>query len=124
MQNIDNKQVDKRFTKIAISGGCGFIGSELINYLNQQGYTNIDIFEKLDSLHNKWQNIAGLQFNAIYDYFDLLKYDVYSQYKWVLVIGGNSKSLMRMSLIPEFFCKPPTVSILFFVCTQFMNWRR
>lgn len=92
MQNIDNQQINKKSIKIAISGGCGFIGSELINYFNQQGYTNIDIFEKLDSLHNKWQNIAGLQFNAIYDYLDLQKDDVYPQYQWVILMGGNSST--------------------------------
>lgn len=92
MQNIDNQRFDKKSIKIACTGGAGFVGSELIQYLNQQGYTNIDIFEKLDGLHNKWQNIAGLQFNNILDYQTLLRDDVYSQYQWTILLGANSST--------------------------------
>lgn len=88
MENINNKKL----TKIAVTGGCGFVASELIQYLNNQGYTNIDIFEKLDGLHNKWQNIAGLQFNNILDYQILLREDVYPQYQWMILLGANSNT--------------------------------
>lgn len=86
------KNLDKKFTKIAISGGCGFVGSEFINYLNNQGYTNIDIFEKLDGLHNKWQNVAGLVFNNILDYNMLLREDITNNYDWLVLNGANSST--------------------------------
>lgn len=101
MQNIDNQRFDKKSIKIACTGGAGFVGSELIQYLNQQGYTNIDIFEKLDGLHNKWQNIAGLQFNNILDYQTLLRDDVYSQYQWLILLGANSATTTAKNEFPQ-----------------------
>lgn len=86
------QEINKNSKKIACTGGAGFVGSNFIEYLNKQGYTNIDIFEKLDSLHNKWQNLAGLEFNNILDYNLLLREDVINNYDWIILLGGNSST--------------------------------
>lgn len=83
---------NKNTKKIAVTGAAGFIGSNFIEYLNKQGYNNIDIYEKLDGLHNKWQNLTGLEFNNILDCDLLLRGDVIDNYDWIVHLGGNSST--------------------------------
>lgn len=83
---------NKNTKKIAVTGAAGFIGSNFIEYLNKQGYNNIDVYEKLDGLHNKWQNLAGLEFNNILDCNLLLREDVINNYDWIIHLGGNSST--------------------------------
>lgn len=52
--------IDKN-SKIAVTGGLGFIGSSLIRFLNAEGYTNIDIYER--DWEKKWKNSIGLIYN-------------------------------------------------------------
>ncbi len=85
-------QENKNNKKIACTGAAGFIGSNFIEYLNKQGYNNIDVYEKLDCLHNKWQNLAGLEFNNILDYNLLLREDVINNYDWICILGANSST--------------------------------
>lgn len=51
---------------IIVTGGAGFIGSNLVRHLNQRGYTNILVVDDLTDGH-KFINLAGLK---IADYLD------------------------------------------------------
>jgi len=74
--------------RIAVSGGAGFVGSNLVKYLNSKGFRNIDIYDKLDSLHNKLHNILPLDFRSIEPHDTLT--DHINEYDWVILNGANS----------------------------------
>lgn len=78
--------------KIFCSGGCGFLGANVIKYLNSLGYNNIDIFEPA-GWPAKWKNLIGLKYNDIYDntimYSEVMRYCVSSKCI-VIALGANS----------------------------------
>ena len=49
---------------IIVTGGAGFIGSNLIKELNKKGFSNIYIFDRIS--HLKKSNLADLDFKNIY----------------------------------------------------------
>ncbi len=49
---------------IYITGGCGFIGSNLIKHLNSIGIDDIFIIDNFGS-NNKWKNIVDLKFKDL-----------------------------------------------------------
>jgi len=51
---------------IVVTGGAGFIGSNVIWKLNELGYDNIIIVDRLGT-SDKWKNINGLKFADIYE---------------------------------------------------------
>lgn len=51
---------------IVITGGAGFIGSNVIRHLNDRGATNIIVVDELGS-SEKWKNLLGKQFVDIID---------------------------------------------------------
>ena len=51
---------------LAVTGGIGFIGNNLIRRLNELGYADILIVDELDH-SEKWKNLDGLAFE---DYLD------------------------------------------------------
>lgn len=51
---------------IVVTGGCGFIGSGVIRYLNDRGMTNILVVDELDH-SEKWKNLVGKKFVDIID---------------------------------------------------------
>lgn len=60
---------------IIVTGGAGFIGSNIIRYLNDQMITNIVVVDELGT-DSKWQNLVGKKFVDILDksiLFDWLK---------------------------------------------------
>lgn len=59
-------------TKIFLSGGAGFIGANVIKYLNSLGYQNIDIFEPA-GWPAKWKNLIGLKYNGVYGNYGMLR---------------------------------------------------
>ena len=50
--------------RVAITGGCGFIGSNMVKYLNELGVTDIDIFD-YETEHSRWKNLVGLKYKSI-----------------------------------------------------------
>ncbi len=46
---------------IVITGGAGFIGSGVIRYLNDKGFTNLIVVDELDHTE-KWKNLVGKKF--------------------------------------------------------------
>lgn len=51
---------------IVVTGGCGFIGSNLVHALNQRGYTDIVIVDDLTQ-GCKYKNLIGAKFRSYYD---------------------------------------------------------
>ena len=49
---------------IIITGGAGFIGSNLIKGLNKKGYNDIYIFDRISNL--KKPNLDNLDFKKVY----------------------------------------------------------
>lgn len=50
---------------IVVTGGAGFIGSNLIKKLNEKGYDNIVVIDRLGT-NDKWKNLNGLKFADLY----------------------------------------------------------
>lgn len=78
--------------KILISGGFGFVGSNLIRFLNAKGITPY-VYDTAALTSEQWKNVAGLSFNLIADPFDY--YDI------IVHLGANSSTKSLMS--PELF---------------------
>lgn len=76
--------------KILVTGGCGFIGSSFVKYLNDKGITNIDICEAKDQFESKWQNIYDLTFNQIITSDILVNYVSHYRYDAIVHLGANS----------------------------------
>ncbi|MBZ2179136.1 MAG: ADP-glyceromanno-heptose 6-epimerase [Acidobacteriota bacterium] len=57
--------------RILVTGGAGMIGSAIVWRLNQLGYQNILVADRLD-LSEKWRNLAPLRFLDYIDGEDLL----------------------------------------------------
>lgn len=49
---------------IIVTGGAGFIGSAVIQVLNERGYTNILVVDNLGS-SEKWKNLVGKEFSHL-----------------------------------------------------------
>jgi ADP-L-glycero-D-manno-heptose 6-epimerase len=57
--------------KVLVTGGCGFVGSNVVKKLNQDGVTDIIIVDNYDE--KKLKNIRLLQFSDYFDYNDGIK---------------------------------------------------
>jgi len=64
---------------IIVTGGFGFIGSNIIRNLNRRGQTNIFVVDDLENGH-KFKNLADCEFN---DYFDVESFfDEFPEHLW------------------------------------------
>jgi ADP-L-glycero-D-manno-heptose 6-epimerase len=59
--------------KIVVTGGAGFIGSALIEHLNEIGIREIVVVDEL-GFKSKWKNLVGLDYQEYYEKDDFLKY--------------------------------------------------
>ncbi len=62
-------------TSILITGGAGFLGSALCHRLNQLGYDQITLVDRLGKT-DKWRNLVGLKYRT---YIELSEFDKYLQ---------------------------------------------
>jgi ADP-L-glycero-D-manno-heptose 6-epimerase len=69
----DRKVNLKEDQLIVVTGGAGFIGSNVIDYLNGQGITNIIVVDHLGTCE-KWKNLVGKQFTDILDKSQLFEW--------------------------------------------------
>jgi ADP-L-glycero-D-manno-heptose 6-epimerase len=58
--------------KIIVTGGAGFIGSAVVWRLNELGYDDILIVDRLDET-DKWKNLAPLRFADYIDAYDFIE---------------------------------------------------
>lgn len=86
--------------QIVITGAAGFIGSQLLRYLNERGYSNITIFDDITA--EKLKNINQYKF---FDYLDkdyLLEFVERMDAGSILLhLGGNSNTTCRDKSILE-----------------------
>ena len=47
-------------SKILVTGGAGFIGSNMVKFLNDKGFKNICIRDP--NIHSQWKNLLGLEY--------------------------------------------------------------
>lgn len=59
--------------KILITGASGFIASNLVYQLNQLGYTNLTLVDRLGNT-DKWRNLVGLKYARYLEVDDFIKY--------------------------------------------------
>ncbi len=79
---------------IILTGGAGFIGSNLLYALNIRGYTNIIVVDSLGKTE-KWKNLRGLDFTEYYEknrFRELVKEDKISSWniKTIFHLGACS----------------------------------
>lgn len=77
---------------IVVTGGAGFIGSALVWRLNDLGYDDILIVDRLDETE-KWKNLAPLRFADYLDADDFAEdLEMYSDVRYVFHMGACSST--------------------------------
>lgn len=84
--------------KIAVTGGAGMIGSNLIRFLNKMGEKNIHVFDKIELCDKKIQNIRDLEFDGAIEPLESLLTDTASNYFDVIFhLAANSSTDCKAS---------------------------
>src|SRR5829696_6906238 len=74
--------------KIIVTGGAGFIGSAIVNRLNELGHDDILIVDRLDET-DKWKNLPPLRFSDYLDADDFIEdLDDFKDAKTLLHLGA------------------------------------
>jgi ADP-L-glycero-D-manno-heptose 6-epimerase len=73
---------------IAVTGGCGFIGSAVVRALNDKELGDIVIVDYADR-NLKWRNLTGLVFS---EYLTPDEFDPTSGYELIIHLGANSST--------------------------------
>lgn len=77
---------------IVITGGAGFLGSNLAHALNAQGYADIALVDNLGTGDaDRWQNINGAQFRELVPYNNLFSWlnENNQQVEAIVHLGGQ-----------------------------------
>ena len=83
--------------KVLVTGACGFIGSNLVKFLNAKGVTP-HVYDPKLTTSEQWKNLAGLNFVIVIDPFAHLGA---SSYDAIIHLGASSATTSPMS--PELF---------------------
>lgn len=85
--------------KILITGGAGFIGSSLIEFLNNQGIKDITIVNK--NWYKRWQNLNGLKYIDLFDSSASNSLEFFPtgsfNFDAIIVMGANSSTTANAS---------------------------
>lgn len=81
---------------IVITGGAGFIGSNVIQTLNDQGITNIVIFDNLGK-EDKWKNLVGKRFLDIFPKEEIFSWLIGKEHiiEGILHLGACTSTVER-----------------------------
>lgn len=78
--------------KIIVTGGAGFIGSAVVWRLNELGYDDILIVDRMDET-DKWKNLAPLKFTDYVDADDFAdELDLHEDTEFVFHLGACSST--------------------------------
>lgn len=78
--------------KIIVTGGAGFIGSAVVWRLNELGYDDVLIVDRLDET-DKWRNLAPLRFADYIDAYDFIEdLDDFKDAKTIFHLGACSST--------------------------------
>ncbi|MCH9610091.1 MAG: ADP-L-glycero-D-manno-heptose-6-epimerase [Chlamydiales bacterium] len=58
---------------IILTGGCGFIGSNVLECLNKRGITDVTVVDEFDQT-DKWKNLVGKSFSEVIDKSQIFDY--------------------------------------------------
>lgn len=79
-------------SRVIVTGGAGFIGSAVVWRLNELGYSDILIVDRLDET-DKWKNLAPLRFSDYIDGYDFIDdLDEFKDSKALIHLGACSST--------------------------------